>query len=164
MFFVLAFTNGLFAVLARVVNASLSEHVGSLRGSLVNHAVGLGVVAGTLGVGIGTGGMHLAEVNPVYLSGGVLGVLVVAASNYAVRHGGTVLFAVLALAFQLVGSALIDHFGCLGQTPIALSGPRVLGIGLLMAGAVLIVTDRETMAATDSAEASSPETGATDDA
>lgn len=142
MFFLLAFTNGLLAVYARLVNASLSEYVGSLRGSLVNHVVGLGAVGLLLLAGIGTGTLHVAGVAPVYLSGGVLGVLVVGASNYAVRHAGAALFAVLVLAFQLIGSALIDHFGWLGQSPIALTWTRLLGLGLLIGGAILVITDR----------------------
>ena len=149
MFFVLAFANGLLAVASRVVNASLSDHVGSLRGSFVNHAVGLGAVGLVLLLGISTGTVRVTGIAPVYLSGGVLGVLVVAASNYAVRHAGAALFAVLILAFQLIGSALIDHFGWLGQSPITLSWTRVLGLGLLIVGSTLVVTDQETVAAAD---------------
>ncbi|MCS4153318.1 transporter family-2 protein [Salinibacter ruber] len=143
MFVFLAFTNGLFAVLARVVNAALSDHVGSLRGSFVNHATGLVAVATLLLGGAGSGALLITNVNPVYLSGGVLGVLVVAASNYAVRHAGSTLFAVLILTFQLLGSAIIDHFGWLGQTPITLSWTRLLGLCLLIGGAILVVTDQE---------------------
>lgn len=149
MFFLLAFANGLFAVLARVVNASLSDHLGDLRGSLVNHAVGLGGVGTLLLGGIGSGVVRVTGIPLVYLSGGILGVLVVAASNYAVRRAGATLFAVLVLTFQLLGSALIDHFGWLGQTPIALSWTRLLGLGLLIGGAVLVVTDREAIAAAE---------------
>ena len=143
MFSLLAIANGLLAVWARVVNARLSDYVGDLRGSLVNHAVGFAVVAGLLLAGLGSGAVRLTGIPPVYLSGGILGVLVVAASNYAVRHAGAVLFSVLVLTFQLIGSALIDHFGWLGQAPIALSWPRVLGLGLLIVGAVIVVTDQE---------------------
>lgn len=149
MFFVFAFANGLLAVLARVVNARLSDYVGSLRGSLVNHAVGFAVVASLLLIGLGSGAVRVTGIPLVYLSGGILGVLVVAASNYAVRHAGAVLFSVLVLAFQLIGSALIDHFGWLGQTPIALSWTRVLGLGLLIVGAVIVVTDQEAIQAVE---------------
>jgi transporter family-2 protein len=142
MFFVLAAANGLLVVVSRVVNAALSDHVGSLRGSLVNHGVGLALAAGVLALGVGQGTMQVGGVPPFYLTGGILGVLVVAASNYAVRHAGAVLFSVLVLAFQLVGSALIDHFGWLGQTPIPLSWSRLLGLTLLLVGAVLVVTDQ----------------------
>jgi transporter family-2 protein len=145
MFSLLAIANGLLTVWARVVNARLSDYVGDLRGSLVNHAVGLFVVAALLLLGIGSGAVRVTGIPPVYLSGGIFGVLVVAASNYAVRHAGAVLFSVLVLTFQLIGSALIDHFGWLGQTPIALSWSRVLGLVLLVVGAVIVVTDQETI-------------------
>ena len=141
MFFVLAFANGLLAVWARVVNARLSDHVGNLRGSLVNHAVGAVIAAVLLLLGLGGGAVRLGGIDPVYLSGGVLGVMVVAISNYAVRHAGAALFAVLVLAFQLIGSALIDHYGWLGQSPIALSWSRLAGLVLLIAGGTLVVTD-----------------------
>jgi poly(3-hydroxybutyrate) depolymerase len=85
MFALLALTNGLLAVLSRVVNASLSDHVGSRRGSLVNHAVGLVVVAGLILAGVGSGTVRVTGVAPADPCGDVLGVLVVAASNYAVR-------------------------------------------------------------------------------
>ena len=140
-------------MLSRVVNAALSDHVGSLRGSLVNHGVGLALVAGLLAVGVGQGTVQVGGVPPLYLTGGILGVMVVAASNYAVRHAGAVLFSVLVLAFQLVGSALIDHFGWLGQAPIPLSPSRLLGLVLLILGAVLVVTDQQAGDASPATEA-----------
>ena len=147
MFSLLAIANGLLAVWARVVNARLSDYVGDLRGSLVNHAVGLFVVAALLLFGVGSGAVRVTGIPLVYLSGGIFGVLVVAASNYAVRHAGAVLFSVLVLAFQLIGSALIDHFGWLGQAPIALSWTRGAGLVLLIVGAVIVVTDQEAIQA-----------------
>lgn len=158
MFVFLAFTNGLFTVLARVVNAALSDHVGDLRGSFVNHAVGLAVVGALVLGGLGSGTARLTGIPLVYLSGGVLGVLVVGASNYAVRHAGATLFSVLVLSFQLLGSGLIDHFGWFGQTPIALSWTRLLGLGLLALGATLVATDEETM------QAAASDAPSTDDA
>ena len=155
MFFALAFANGLLAVGSRIVNAALSDHVGSLRGSLVNHLVGGVAVGGVLLAGVGTDTLAAGRaVAPIYWSGGVLGVLVVAASNYAVRHTGVTLFAVLILAFQLIGSALIDHFGWLGQSPIALSWTRLLGLGLLIGGAILVVTDRDAIEDTEESSSS----------
>jgi transporter family-2 protein len=123
--------------------------------------VGLFVVAAVLLLGLGSGAVRVTGIPLVYLSGGIFGVLVVAASNYAVRHAGAVLFSVLVLAFQLIGSALIDHFGWLGQTPISLSWTRVLGLGLLIVGAVLVVTDQEAIQAGEGE--ATPESGAGDD-
>lgn len=53
-----------------------------------------------------------------------------ATSNYDMRHAGAVLFSVLVLGFHLVVSALIDHFGWLGQTPIPLSVLQTSGRGI----------------------------------
>jgi transporter family-2 protein len=143
MFVLLALINGGLTVLSRVVNAVLSDRIGSMGGSLVNHAVG-GAAAGLLLLaGVGTGTLRLAGVPWWQFAGGCLGVLVVAASNYAVRHAGAALFAVLLLLFQLVTSAVIDHWGLLGQPPMPITPLRLLGLVLLGTGAVLVVTDRE---------------------
>lgn len=144
MFILLALVNGTITVLSRIVNAALAARVGSLRGSLVNHAVGLGFAGLLLIAGLRTGTFQWEGIPLVYFVGGCLGVLVVAASNYAVQHIGAVLFSVLLLAFQLLTSAVIDHFGLMGGDTIPLTGPRALGLVLLVVGAVLVITDRTT--------------------
>lgn len=142
MYILLALTNGAITVMSRVVNAALATRVGNLEGSFVNHLVGALFAGGLLLVGIRTGVLHLTGIPLIYFSGGCLGVLVVAASNYAVQEAGVVLFSVLLLTFQLLTSAVIDHFGLVGGDVIPLTGPRVLGLVLLLVGAVLVVTDR----------------------
>jgi len=52
------------------------------------------------------------------------------------RIGTTATIALL-VAGQLVAGTVIDRFGLFGFERIALSGPRVLGIALLAAGAAL---------------------------
>lgn len=143
MFIILAVANGGLTVLSRVVNAVLSDRVGSLRGSLINHAVGWFGTGLLLTFSLSTGTLHLGEVPWFYLSGGCLGVLVVAASNYAVRHIGTALFSVLLLTFQLITSAVIDHFALLGQKMVPLTAARVVGLVLLAFGAALVLTDQD---------------------
>jgi len=142
MFILLALVNGTITVLSRVVNAALSARIGSLRGSLVNHVVGFGFAGLLLAVGIRTGTLQWGRVPVIYFTGGCLGVLIVAASNYAVRHAGTVLFAVLLLTFQLMSSAVIDHFGLMGGDMIPITALRAIGLVLVIAGALLVITDR----------------------
>jgi uncharacterized membrane protein YdcZ (DUF606 family) len=67
-------------------------------------------------------------------------VLVVAASNYAVRRAGAALFGVLVVAGQLATSAMIDHLGLFGQTPITVTPMRLAGLLLLAGAAALIVS------------------------
>ncbi len=144
LFVLLALVNGLLTVLSRMVNASLGRAVGSLGGSFVNHLVGA-IAAGAFLLVIqdlGTLPAQLAEVPWVYLLGGCFGVLIVAVSNYAVRHIGTVLFAVLLLVGQLVTSAAIDHFALFGNTHIPMTAPRAGGLLLILLGAIIAIRDR----------------------
>jgi transporter family-2 protein len=141
MYILLAIANGALAVGSRIVNASLSDRIGDLGGSLVNHAVGWGVAGLLLAVGLGQGGGSWTTAPWWTWSGGVLGVLVVAASNYAVRRAGAALFGVLVVAGQLTTSAIIDHLGLFGQTPIAVTPMRLAGLTVLAAAAALIVSD-----------------------
>lgn len=143
MFFALLATiNGLFTVFSRMVNASLATAVGSLRGSFVNHLVGTVGAGFLLLVGLQIDMAQLATIPWIYFIGGCLGVLIVAASNYAVRHIGAALFAMLLLAGQLLTSAFIDHYSLLGNVRIPITPARIAGIILLLGGALLVITDR----------------------
>ena len=72
-----------------------------------------------------------------------MGVLVVAANNYAVPRIGAVLSSMLLVAAQLIGSVVLDHYGVLGGVPVPVSPLRVLGIGLLLGGALLTLQVRK---------------------
>ena len=143
MYVLLAVVNGAFAVGSRIVNASLSNRVGDLGGSLVNHVVGWAVAGGLLAVGLGSGAAAWAAVPWWAWTGGVMGVLVVAASNYAVRRAGAATFGVLLVGGQLATSAVIDHFGLFGQSPLAVTPERLSGLVFLALGAFLIATSNE---------------------
>ena len=142
MFVLLALVNGTITVISRIVNAALAIRVGSLRGSLVNHAVGSAFAGLLLVAGLRTGVLQWGGVPLIYFAGGCLGVLIVAISNYAVQHAGAAVFSVLLLTFHLLGSALIDHFGLMGGAVIPITIPRVIGLALIIVGASLVVTER----------------------
>ena len=142
MYILLAIVTGTITVVSRVVNAALATRIGSLRGSFVNHIVGALFAGLLLAVGVRTGVLRWSGIPLAYFLGGSLGVLIVAASNYAVQHAGAVVFAVLLLAFQLVSSACIDHFGWMGGDVIPMTLTRGVGLALIVGGAVLVVTDR----------------------
>jgi bacterial/archaeal transporter family-2 protein len=69
--------------------------------------------------------------------GGLLGLLVVFSITFAQpRIGASATIGIL-IAGQLVAAAAIDRFGLFGVDQIGLSSTRVIGIGLLAAGAAL---------------------------
>jgi transporter family-2 protein len=69
--------------------------------------------------------------------GGLMGLTVVFSITFAQpRIGATATIGIL-IAGQLVMGAVIDSYGLFGVHQIALTGPRLLGIALLAAGAAL---------------------------
>ena len=154
MYILLALTTGAITVASRVVNAALATRVGSMRSSFVNHLAGTLFAGLLLAVGVRTGVLRWSGIPLVYFIGGSLGVLIVAASNYAVQHAGAVVFAVLILTVQLMTSAGIDHFGWMGGDVIPMTIERGVGLALIIGGAVLVVTDRAARRPAEAASAS----------
>jgi transporter family-2 protein len=70
-------------------------------------------------------------------AGGAMGLLVVLTITFAQPRIGTTATIGILIAGQLVMGAVIDRFGLFGVDQIAITWPRLLGIGLLGAGAAL---------------------------
>jgi transporter family-2 protein len=157
MVYLLALLNGVFGTVSRLLNAALGTYVGSLESSWINHVVG-SAAAGSMLLGWRTG-MFQGGLPWYYWVGGWMGVLVVAAGNHAIPRLGAVLFALLALATQLVGSALLDHAGALGGHAIPLTAQRAAGLGLLFVGALLTLSERTADSASGDADDASNRSG-----
>jgi transporter family-2 protein len=77
------------------------------------------------------------HVPPWMWLGGLMGLIVVFSITFAQpRIGASATIGIL-IAGQLIAGAAIDRFGWFGVDQIALSGPRLIGIALLAAGAAL---------------------------
>lgn len=71
-------------------------------------------------------------------SGGLIGAFFVAVIAWIAPQLGATTMLALILAGQLIASVLYDHFGLLGFSVHPLSFGRLAGIGLLVAGVLLI--------------------------
>jgi len=71
------------------------------------------------------------------LMGGIAGLLIVFTVTYAGPRIGVAATVGILIAGQLIMGAAIDRFGLFGSERISLHWPRVLGLLLLAAGAVL---------------------------
>jgi len=143
LFTVIAGANGILLGICRLINASLGMRIGSMRGSLVNHFVGAIFAGILLVIGMGKGGLHITGVPSQYFLGGCLGVFVVYINNYAIPYIGATLVVVLMITFQLLTSLVIDHFGLFGAEIIELNSIRLIGIVVLICGAILVFVKRE---------------------
>lgn len=70
--------------------------------------------------------------------GGVLGAYFVAATVILAPKLGATSMLALILAGQMVSSLALDHFGWLGYPVHPISGLRLLGVGLIVAGVYLV--------------------------
>jgi bacterial/archaeal transporter family-2 protein len=134
-----AVAGGLIALQAPI-NAELGKATGGLAAALVSFAVGTTALAAIVLLSGKAGGLGSAfDVSWYYLVGGLLGALYVTNALLAVSAIGAGGVAALTVAGQLTASVAIDRLGLFGLDQVPLSPERLLGVGLLLAGTVLIV-------------------------
>ena len=131
---------GLVALQAPI-NSTLGKSVGTFAAASVSFGIGLSVlVAITLLAGGGFGDVSNAgDLRWYYLTGGLLGAAYVTTVLLTVRDLGAGGVTAATIAGQLTMSVLIDRAGLLGLEARGLTLQRLLGIGLLAAGTVLVV-------------------------
>ena len=135
----MALTGALIAM-QPALNAGLGKATGSLPAALVSFGVGTLLLAVIVVLSGKAGGLSSTfDVSWYYLLGGVLGAAYVFAALSTVGSIGAGGVAAATITGQLTMAVVIDRLGILGleQTPI--TAARVVGVGLLLAGTLLIV-------------------------
>lgn len=134
-----AVAGGLIAMQAPI-NAELGKATGGLAAALVSFAIGTIALTAIVVLSGKAGGLGSTfEVPWYYLVGGLLGALYVTNALLAVSAIGAGGVAALTVAGQLTASVAIDRFGLFGLDQVPLSPERLLGVGLLLVGTVLVV-------------------------
>ena len=134
---------GGFIALQAPINAGLGKAVGSIPAASISFAIGTAaLVAITLLVGGGYG--KVGEIGGLpwyYLLGGALGAVYVTTALIAVQTLGAGGVTGATIAGQLVMSVVLDRFGAFGLEQRELSPLRLLGLGLLALGTILVVRE-----------------------
>lgn len=134
-----AVAGGLIALQAPI-NAGLGRATGSLPAALLSFGVGTIALAGVVVLSGKAGGLAAAtDVSWYYLLGGLLGAIYVLNALIAVAAIGAGGVAAATIAGQLAASVAIDRLGLFGLDQVPLSPARLLGVGLLLAGTVLVL-------------------------
>jgi bacterial/archaeal transporter family-2 protein len=137
----LAFGAGVSVVVQQVLNANLRTELNSAVWSgFVSYALGLLCMA--------TLAMLFREPMPAAAvvaripwwawSGGLFGAVFIAISILVAQQLGAAALIALLVAGQMIGAIALDHFGWLGLAQRPLDLPRMIGVGLLIGGVVLI--------------------------
>ena len=117
----------------------LGDRVGSVEALAVAAAVGaICAVAVLLATRGGFGRVGSGFTGPSWqLLGGVMSAVIVLSITVAGPRIGIVATTAMLIAGQFVLATAIDRFGWFGVEQVAVSWQRLLGLGLLAAGAVL---------------------------
>ena len=126
------------------VNGGLGRTTGPLVAALISFLVGnvvllLIVFAGGQADGLSS----LGEVPLWQLSGGLIGATYVALAAITISRIGAGVIAAVTVTGQLACSVVVDHFGWFGIEVHDVTGPRVLGLILLLIGALAMLYSRE---------------------
>ena len=136
---VLALIAGLGGAVQIAVQGRLAERVGSVEAMATASLIGgLLALAVLLAARRSLGGLGDAFGAPKWmLIGGVMSALIILAITVAGPRIGVVATTAVIIAAQFTLATAIDKYGWFGVERIAVSWPRVLGIGLLFVGAAL---------------------------
>ena len=127
---------GLAGPVQAAVMGELGERVGIVPALALSAFVTMAVALSALA--IARQGVGEVVRQPAWLwTGGILSAFIVVAVTVAPPRIGTTATIGVIIAGNLAMAAAIDRYGLLGQDRIALGWPRLLGIGLLAAGAAL---------------------------
>lgn len=136
LYLILTVGTGFLITVSRAMNSALGQRIGPMAGSLVNHLVGAIGGGLLLLIGVRTGAWH-TDLPWYYYLGGCCGVLLVAAGNYALPRLGNVTLTILLTAAQLTATLWMDHTGWLGGRVIPFRWTTLIGMTLLLIGALL---------------------------
>ena len=136
---VLAAAAGLAGAVQIAVQGRLNERVGSIEAAATASVIGavLAIVV-LLAVRRSVAGVGDAVAGPKWqLLGGAMSILIILSITIAGPRIGVVATTAVLIAAQFALAAVIDRYGWFGVDRVALTWPRVLGLGLLIVGAAL---------------------------
>lgn len=130
---------GALIALQPPINSELGKRTTILAAAFISTAISA-VVMGLILFAAGEFGhvRRVGHIPVVYLTGGLLGAVLVSVSLVTVRTLGAGGVVAATVTGQLVVSALLDRYGVLGLDRIGLTPLRVVGFGLLLAGTAMV--------------------------
>ena len=120
-------------------NAALGRSIESvLLAALVSFAVGTLILIGVWLIADRTPLANLREARSWMFLGGAYGAFFVSAAAFAAPRLGLASMLTIMIATQLVAALVIDRFGLVGLPKAPISGVRLIGVALVLVGAVLV--------------------------
>jgi transporter family-2 protein len=139
LFPLLAFIGGAMTSYQPLINAKLSQQLGSpVWASFVSFAVG---TVALLALGLIMSGkfmtLETGEFKWWMWTGGLLGAVFVTIALYVVPYMGVATMIAVMIAGQLIAAAILSHFGILSEVAHPITLQKLIGLSLLVLGAVI---------------------------
>ncbi|MGL5435705.1 MAG: DMT family transporter [Lachnospiraceae bacterium] len=124
--------SGISVVLSRTVNARLSQKIGALQGSFINHLVGLPitVIIALLAAGSHAAATPVMSIRPWIYLGGTLGVIVVLLCNITVPKVPAFRLTVLTFIGQIFTGIILDIITGNSHSDTSFTGGIIIALGI----------------------------------
>ena len=137
-FAALAIAAGVAAAMQGATNAGLSKSAGLGPALVVNTVV---VLIGAIGLWAVMGAktsFFPAGASWTFYLGGLFGFVIIASLAFVFPKIGAAYAVALMVGGQCVAALVVDHFGLMGMPPDPVTIQRLIGVGLVAAGAVVV--------------------------
>jgi bacterial/archaeal transporter family-2 protein len=140
VFFLIGTGAGALITVQSVLNAALGKRSGSLGSVLLLTLVSIALLIPLVLLIPGTADLRqLPGLSQWYLyAGGLLGIAILATPIVLVPRIGATATLTALVAGQLTLAVVVDHFGVLGVPRVEITATRMLGLALLVGGALLV--------------------------
>ncbi|EOS57354.1 DMT family transporter [Paenibacillus barengoltzii] len=133
-----AFLAGAFITLQGVANTRISGEIGTWPAAALTQFTGF-VAALLIWLMVRDGGLNdLRKVKPLYISGGAWAAIIIFSNVTAIQQVGVTLTISAVLIAQLCITFLIDSLGWFGVPKQKMRLPQFIGIGLMIAGVIIL--------------------------
>ena len=130
---------GALIALQPPINSELAKRTSVVAAAFIATAIAA-LALGAVTVVLGEAGQvrNVPHVPPLYLTGGLMGAILVSVSLVTVRTLGAGGVVAATVSGQVAVSAILDRFGFLGLEKVGLSPMRLVGFALLLGGTALV--------------------------
>ncbi len=130
---------GALIALQPPINSELGKRTSVVAAAFISTGISA-IVLGAIAVALGEAGQvrRVPHIPPLYLTGGLMGAVLVSVSLVTVRTLGAGGVVAATVSGQVVVSAILDRFGFLGLDRVGLTPARLLGFALLLGGTALV--------------------------
>ncbi|MDU4697489.1 MAG: DMT family transporter [Paenibacillus sp.] len=133
-----AFLAGAFITLQGVANTRISADIGTWPAAALTQFTGF-AAALIIWLCVRDGGLKdLRRVRPLYISGGAWAAIIIFTNVTAIQQVGVTLTISAVLIAQLCMTFLIDSMGWFGVPKQKMRLPQFIGIGMMIAGIVIL--------------------------